>query len=193
MDTGTAVRGADATLQWRHSGGLWCWSTLLFACAALQFSARYLLLDYLSKYYSAVHKATPTYLHFALIGKFRRFLHVTAGARQQHDEIKHIMQIDNLWLPVAVRTCSRELHWLSERLRKQVLETILNPPLQLWRWQFSRYDSTWEKLQRAHQSEEETVKKKTIQTVWKGEQVDNQQTMEELKGSCAPWISELAI
>lgn len=42
----------------------------------------------------------PTYinLHFVLIRKFELFLHVTS---RQHDEIKHIMQIDNLWLSVG--------------------------------------------------------------------------------------------
>lgn len=52
---------------------------------------------------NAVYKSKPPYinLHFVLIRKFELFLHVTAGMRRQHDEIKHIMQIDNLWLSVG--------------------------------------------------------------------------------------------
>lgn len=55
------------------------------------------------EYYTAAYKLKPTYInqHFLLIGKFELFLLVIAGIRRQRDEIKHIMQIDNLWLSVG--------------------------------------------------------------------------------------------
>lgn len=36
-----------------------------------------------------------------LIRKFEIFYHVIAGVHQQHDKIKLIMQIDNVWLSVC--------------------------------------------------------------------------------------------
>lgn len=80
------------------------------------------------------------------------------------------MQIDNLWLSVGAHLQPKAA-LIVKASEGAGVETILNPPLQLWRWQFYRYDSTWEKLQWANQTGDRTTKKQTIS---RGEQVSNQ-------------------